>query len=134
MILLKKRMFQFAASAAVYCVIEIVARGYTHWTMALTGGVCGMLLFMLSDTLPSAPLWALGIIGCVIITFAEVCVGTVVNIFLGWSVWDYSDRWGNIFGQICPLFSFLWFLLSLLVLSVMRTVKLLRTVKKTEKP
>lgn len=27
-------------------------------------------------------------------------------------LWDYTDRWGNIQGIICPLFSFLWLLVS----------------------
>ncbi|NCC08794.1 MAG: hypothetical protein EOM30_12380 [Clostridia bacterium] len=126
---MKKRALQFAASAAVYCTIEIAARGYTHWTMALTGGVCGMILFMLSDNFPNVPIWALGVLGSVFITLAEVLVGTIVNLYLGWHVWDYSDRWGNILGQICPLFTFLWFLLSSGVLFVMRAIKKIRNNK-----
>ena len=27
-------------------------------------------------------------------------------------LWDYSDRWGNIQGIICPLFTFFWMVLS----------------------
>ena len=27
-------------------------------------------------------------------------------------LWDYSDRWGNVKGIICPLFTFFWLVLS----------------------
>ena len=47
-----------------------------------------------------------------IITLYEFAVGCLVNLRLGWNVWDYSARPGNLLGQICPLFCFLWLLLS----------------------
>ena len=34
--------------------------------------------------------------------------GVVFNLYLGMSVWDYSEVKGNILGQICPLYSMLW--------------------------
>ena len=37
----------------------------------------------------------------------------VCNLALGWRVWDYSLLWGNLWGQICPLSSSLWFLLCI---------------------
>ena len=40
----------------------------------------------------------------------DSCVGVVVNLWYGWHVWDYSREPGNLLGQICPLFSFIWFL------------------------
>ena len=39
--------------------------------------------------------------------------GVVCNLALGWRVWDYSLLWGNLWGQICPLYSSLWFLLCI---------------------
>ena len=36
----------------------------------------------------------------------------VVNIGLGWNVWDYSNLPFNIYGQVCVWFIFLWFILS----------------------
>ena len=46
-------------------------------------------------------------LGTAFITAAELAVGLVVNRALGWQVWDYSREFGNVLGQICPLFSFL---------------------------
>ena len=39
-----------------------------------------------------------------------------MNLRLGWQVWDYSSQPGNVLGQVCPLFCFLWLMLSLPVL------------------
>ena len=34
-----ERFFSFLMGFFIYSLIEIAARGYTHWTMALTGGL-----------------------------------------------------------------------------------------------
>ena len=38
-------------------------------------------------------------------------------------VWDYSRRKGNLLGQICPLYSALWFLLCIPVLPLSRALR-----------
>ena len=35
-----------------------------------------------------------------------------LNIWLELGVWDYSAQWGNLWGQICPLYTILWCLLA----------------------
>ena len=42
----------------------------------------------------------------------ELLVGLVLNVWLGLDVWDYSWKWGNLWGQICPKFTLLWCLLA----------------------
>lgn len=51
--------------------------------------------------------------GAFIITTYEFIMGSVVNLWLNWNVWDYSTRPGNILGQICPQFTIYWFLICL---------------------
>ena len=97
--------------AIAYSCIEIIWRGYTHWTMSLTGGFCFLSLYAVNLIFTNVPLFLRFIIGAVIITLIEFAVGYVVNIKLGWNVWDYSDMKINILGQISPIYSFLWFLL-----------------------
>ena len=46
--------------------------------------------------------------GALIATAAEFVTGCVVNLWLGWGVWDYSALPGNLLGQICPQFTLLW--------------------------
>ncbi|MBQ8551801.1 MAG: hypothetical protein IJ428_03200 [Clostridia bacterium] len=96
-----------------YTIVEILWRGYSHWTMALTGGMCFMFIYMNEAFHNRAPLWKRCLVGSLIISLSELTVGFVVNILLGWHVWDYSNRFLNLFGQVCALYSSLWFLLCI---------------------
>ncbi|MBQ8011703.1 MAG: hypothetical protein IJ265_09125, partial [Oscillospiraceae bacterium] len=94
--------------------IEITARGYTHWTMALTGGVILTLLYQLFTGAPERlPVPVQYLLGAVIITSAELLVGLLVNVRMQWDVWDYSDLPLNFRGQICLLYSTFWFFLCI---------------------
>lgn len=57
------------------------------------------------------PLYMQCLIGAVVITFIELCVGMLVNLRLNWNVWDYSELPLNFCGQICVPFMLLWYLL-----------------------
>lgn len=48
------------------------------------------------------------IIMSVTMTIIEYIAGIIFIKGMGIKLWDYSDRWGNFQGIICPLFSFLW--------------------------
>lgn len=110
----------FILGGYAYAMLEILFRGYTHWTMVLTGGACILTIFMLTDWILDAPL-IIGAMACsLIITFYEFCVGIIVNLKLGWQVWDYSSMPGNVLGQICPTFTAIWFLLCLIFLSIVK--------------
>ena len=50
-------------------------------------------------------------------------MGFFVNILLAWNVWDYSDQAIHLFGQICPLYSALWFLLCIPCLYLCRAIR-----------
>ena len=110
----------FILGGIAYAMIEVLFRGHTHWTMVLTGGACVLTMYMMSGWLLDIPLIASALTGALIITMYELVVGLVVNIRLGWSVWDYSDMPGNILGQICPTFSAIWFLLCLIFLGIIK--------------
>ena len=112
----------FSLGAAAYGMMEVLFRGYTHWTMVLTGGACVLTLYYLSGWLLSMPLLAAAAMGALIVTCYEFFVGMVVNLRLGWDVWDYSALPGNVLGQICPAFTGIWFAICL---AFFGTVKLL---------
>ena len=106
-------MIIFAAGAIGYAFFEIAFRGYTHWTMMLTGGACVLTIYYINQELQSRSLFVRALLGMLVILVYEFFVGLVVNLWFGWEVWDYSDvRW-NILGQVCPPFSVAWFALSL---------------------
>ena len=95
-----------------YGALEILWRGRTHWTMLLTGGFCYLLLYTM-DTRLDAPLYLRCILGALVVTAVEFTVGALVNVLLGWNVWDYSDMRFNLFGQVCLTYSVLWALLGI---------------------
>lgn len=121
---MKRQAAAFMAGAAGYPCIEILARGHSHWSMAVLGGVCVMALAWIARRFPGLPLAAQAALGAAFITAAEFAVGAVVNLALGWQVWDYSREFANVLGQICPLFSFFWFLLCLPVLGALKYLRL----------
>lgn len=47
-----------------------------------------------------------------VMTVIEYIAGLIFIRGMKIKLWDYSDRWGNIQGIICPLFSFLWTLVG----------------------
>lgn len=97
----------------MFNVIEILFRGWSHWSMFILGGICFVCLGLINELIPwYMPLWKQMLIGMVIITYSEFVTGCIVNLWLGWEIWNYSNMPGNILGQICPEFSFLWFWIS----------------------
>ncbi|HOQ14185.1 MAG TPA: hypothetical protein PKZ58_03805 [Bacillota bacterium] len=103
----------FTAGAVLYSAIEVLWRGYTHPSMAATGGACLAAMYAYDKTHEKCPLPAKALYGACLITSAEFVVGCAVNLLLGQRVWDYSGFRFNLLGQICLLYSFLWYLLSI---------------------
>ena len=102
----------FLTGGLMYGGIETLFRGYTHWTMVLAGGLCFSMLYLINKKF-DCPLWKKCVMGGAVITTVEFLTGCLVNLALGWHVWDYSHHMLNLEGQICMLFSLFWTLLSL---------------------
>ena len=97
----------------IYVFIELLWRGYSHWSMFLLGGICFIALGLINEIIPwEMPLTAQMFIGCAIITALEFITGCIVNLWLGWDVWDYSDLPYNLLGQISVTSSIGWYFLS----------------------
>ena len=58
------------------------------------------------------------LLSAVIISELEFLTGYVVNVILGYDVWDYSYLPYNLMGQICVGYSLLWMFLSLAIIFV----------------
>ena len=99
----------------LYTSIEVIYRGYTHWTMFLVGGLSFWLIGCINEYIEwDMLIWKQMAIGALIITCLEFITGFIVNIILGWHVWDYSNMPLNILGQICFPFCAIWYFLSLI--------------------
>ena len=72
-----------------------------------------MIIYLTNRQMKSYSVMKRCIVCAVDITAVELAVGCIVNVILGWDVWDYSDQWLSFMGQICPVFFCLWFLLAL---------------------
>lgn len=106
-------IFTFMFGAIGYGLIEILYRGRTHWTMTIAGGIIFSLLYLFNKKMQPIGLLGRSLVGCIVITLLELCIGCVVNRWMHMAVWDYSGLPLNVMGQICPGFSGLWFLLCL---------------------
>lgn len=113
-LILRKYLALTSVGGLLYVVLELVWRGRSHWTMLLLGGICFMALGLINEILPwSLALWKQMLIGVAIVTALEFITGCIVNLWLGWNIWDYSRLPGNILGQICPQYCLLWLPVSL---------------------
>lgn len=103
-----------ATGGLLYIILELAWRGRSHWTMFLLGGICFVALGLINEVLPwDMPLWKQILTGACIVVALEFLTGCIVNLWLGWGVWDYSGLPGNILGQICPQYCLLWLPVSL---------------------
>lgn len=122
MVKIKENFVSYLVGGTLYSILEILWRGYTHWTMYIAGGVCFSMIYALNDR-AHWPFAAKCAYGAVFITLIEFQIGCVVNLILDWKVWDYSLIRGNVMGQICPQFTFVWFLLCIPGLFLAEAVK-----------
>ena len=112
-----KYLYLFWFGGSFYITLETIWRGYSHWSMGILAGIVFIIIGLLNEIWG----WETGLIkqalaGSIIATIAEFITGCIVNLWLGWNIWDYSDMPGNILGQVCPQFFLLWIAISLLAI------------------
>ncbi|MBQ8858536.1 MAG: hypothetical protein IJ012_01935 [Clostridia bacterium] len=113
----------FVFGAVLYPSLEVLWRGYSHYSMALAGGVACLLLYGLSALYPSLSRVARAAIGGGLILLVEFTFGVVFNIFLGMGVWDYTGKPFAILGQVCPTYALLWCALGYLFAALFDRVR-----------
>ena len=110
---------------AAYFLLEVAyktARGVPErisWTMLVLAAILCIPIERAGAEMPwDVPLW-MQAAGCaVLVTATELIAGLILNVWLGLGVWDYSDLWGNLWGQICPQFAAIWWGLCLVFIPV----------------
>ncbi len=116
-------IFLFAVGSVSYTVIELLFRGYTHFSMVILGGLCGIVLYEIDHRLSHTSVFLRALCGALAITSLELIWGCILNLWLGLDVWDYTDQPFHLLGQICPLFSLCWFLLCFPAFFILRLAK-----------
>lgn len=114
---LYKYMTLLLIGGGLYVLVELIWRGRSHWTMFVLGAICFVCLGLINELISwDMPLWQQILIGACIVTALEFLTGCIVNLWLGWGVWDYNGLPGNILGQICPQFFALWMPVALIAI------------------
>lgn len=117
MTMLAKYIFLAWFGGSAYVTMEVFFRAHSHWTMFLLAALIFIAVGLFNELLnwETSLIWQV-LIGVAMATLAELLTGMVVNVWLGWGVWDYSQMPGNLWGQICPQFTALWVPLILLAI------------------
>ena len=89
-----------------YPFLEILFRGWSHWSMALAGGICFGLMGLVSDTLYRYRLPVRAMASAVTVLFVEFIFGCIFNLGMQLHIWDYSR-------ELCIKYGLLWFVLSI---------------------
>ena len=120
---MKNNFILFLLGAFLYGLIEIIWRGYSHWTMMLAGGICLIIFSIIDEKFKNVPMLYKCILGSACVTSIEFVFGVVFNIFLKQQIWDYSRVPLNLLGQVCLLYSVLWGFLCLAAIPFSGLVK-----------
>ena len=114
MVLIWKLTFLFYLGGMCYAGLELLWRGFTHWSMFLLGGLCFLLVGNLKRLRPGRSLPVRLTEAALLITLLELGCGLLVN--RTYRVWDYRRMPMNFLGQICLPFTLLWVPVSLLAM------------------
>ena len=101
-----------------YYALEVAFRGYSHWSMAICGGICLQSIYHMNKKLSQKSICLRALLGASLITAVELVCGILVNLTFQMRVWDYSHLPLNLWGQICLPFSLLWAILCLPVCAI----------------
>lgn len=114
-------MLLWSWGGTVYFLLEVVfktLRGHPEqisWTMLVVAVILTIPVERCGEQLPwEVPLWLQALSCALLVTAVELAAGVILNIWLGLGIWDYSHLPFNLWGQICPQFSAVWWFLCLL--------------------
>ena len=111
--IMRKHMILGFLMGVAYFTLEGLWKGWTNIAMLFIGGLCAVLIGQLNDYPKYFKLkvWQQTLIGTGIILIIEFTSGMILNLGFGMHLWDYSHTWGNLYGQICVPYAFLWMIL-----------------------
>lgn len=104
---LVKYFILFQIGGCLYYYIEVINRGWSHWSMYALGGLC----FLFCSVQNKIPWWDdklyKQVLRCTLfVAVGEFITGCIVNLWKGWEVWDYSHVPLNLLGQVCLTMTF----------------------------
>lgn len=110
----------FLSCGFIYCMIEILFRGWSHLSMFILTGFLGIFCVdSINNTLSFDCDYIVQIlISTILCTIGEGISGIILNVWLQLNVWDYSKMtFGTFFfGQCNVLFCFAWMLIISIII------------------
>ena len=110
----------FLSCGFIYCMIEILFRGWSHWSMFVLTGFLGVFCVdSINNTLSFDCDYIVQIlISTILCTIGEGISGIILNVWLQLNVWDYSKMtFGTFFfGQCNVVFCFAWMLIISIII------------------
>ena len=110
----------FLSCGFIYCMIEILFRGWSHWSMFVLTGFLGVFCIdSINNVLSFDCDYIVQIlISTILCTIGEGISGIILNVWLQLNVWDYSKMtFGTFFfGQCNVLFCFAWMLIISIII------------------
>ena len=110
----------FLSCGFIYCMIEILFRGWSHWSMFVLTGFLGVFCIdSINNVLSFDCDYIVQIlISTILCTIGEGISGIILNIWLQLNVWDYSKMtFGTFFFSQCNvLFCFAWMLIISIII------------------
>lgn len=110
----------FLSCGFIYCMIEILFRGWSHWSMLVLAGFLGVFCIdSINNVLSFDCDYIVQIlISTILCTIGEGISGIILNVWLQLNVWDYSKMtFGTFFfGQCNVLFCFAWMLIISIII------------------
>lgn len=106
-----RKITLFILCGIIYCLVEIIWRGYTHVSMFILAGLLGVFCIDTPNNIYGYDLdyFLQVIISTILCTLGEGICGLIVNVWLKLSVWNYSNLFGTFFfGQCNIFFVFAW--------------------------
>ena len=110
---ISKYIFLFGFGGTIYYSVEILFRGFSHWTMFVLGGICFLFMYIQGRiTGWQDAFWKQLVRSVIFVTAMEFIFGIIINKYLLWDVWDYSLMPLHLFGQICLPFTLIFSVLT----------------------
>lgn len=103
----------FVSGGLAYGTVEVLCRGFTYISMGIIGGISMLIVHLLDDERRKGlSLLSVMLISAFFITSIELLTGEILNRTLRLHIWSYAAVPLNFDGQICLLYSAVWFAIS----------------------
>lgn len=113
-------LFIYIFSGSFYCIVEILFRGYSHYSMFILAGFIGLIICYQNDNIISyeSPFEAQVLFCAAISTLGEYITGLIAN--QDFYIWDYRGLWGTFAnGQLNIFFIFAWIIICAIAIPIL---------------